>query len=47
MLQLNGANRAPGESFVPSDPAGNVYVYELDGFRFNETRDTGLISNMA
>lgn len=45
VLQLNAANRAAGENYVPSDPAAKVYVYELDGFRFNETRDTGLISN--
>jgi thiosulfate/3-mercaptopyruvate sulfurtransferase len=45
VLQLGPANRAAGENFVPSAPASNVYVYELDAFRFNETRDTGLISN--
>jgi 3-mercaptopyruvate sulfurtransferase SseA len=45
VLQLNAANRAAGENYVPSSPASNVYVYEIDGFRFNETRDTGLISN--
>ncbi|MBX3228084.1 MAG: hypothetical protein KIT84_27335 [Labilithrix sp.] len=45
VLQLNGANRAAGENFVPSNPSGNVHVYELDAFRFNETRDTGLVSN--
>jgi 3-mercaptopyruvate sulfurtransferase SseA len=45
VIQLNKANRAAGEDFVPSAPASNVYVYELDAFRFNETRDTGLISN--
>ncbi|MBX3259791.1 MAG: hypothetical protein KF782_08870 [Labilithrix sp.] len=45
VLQLNGANRGAGESYVPSSPSSNVYVYEIDGFRFNETRDTGLISN--
>ncbi len=45
VLQINAANRAAGENYVPSNPAGNVYVYELDAFRFNETRDTGLISN--
>lgn len=45
VLQLNAANRAAGENYVPSSPSTNVYVYEIDGFRFNETRDTGLISN--
>jgi thiosulfate/3-mercaptopyruvate sulfurtransferase len=45
VLQLNKANRGAGEDFVPSAPASNVFVYELDAFRFNETRDTGLISN--
>lgn len=45
VLQLNGANRAAGENFVPSTPSSNVFVYELDDFRFNETRDTGLVSN--
>lgn len=45
VLQINAANRAAGENYVPSNPAGKVYVYELDAFRFNETRDTGLISN--
>jgi thiosulfate/3-mercaptopyruvate sulfurtransferase len=45
VLQLNAANRAAGENYVPSSPASQVYVYELDAFRFNETRDTGLISN--
>lgn len=45
VLQLNKANRAAGEDYVPSAPASNVFVYELDAFRFNETRDTGLISN--
>lgn len=45
VLQINAANRAAGENYVPSNPGGNVYVYELDAFRFNETRDTGLISN--
>lgn len=44
VLQLNGANRAEGENYVPSNPSANVHVYELDEFRFNETRDTGLIS---
>lgn len=45
VIQVNKANRAAGEDFVPSSPSSNVYVYELDAFRFNETRDTGLISN--
>ncbi len=45
VLQLNGANRAAGENFVPANPANNVYVYQIDDFRFNEVRDTGLISN--
>lgn len=45
VIQLNAANRAAGENFIPSAPARNVYVFELDSFRFNETRDTGLISN--
>jgi 3-mercaptopyruvate sulfurtransferase SseA len=45
VLQLNGASRAPGESFVPSAPGSNVYVYLLDDFRFNQTRDTGLVSS--
>ncbi len=45
VLQLNAANRAAGENYVPSSPANGVYTYELDAFRFNETRDTGLISN--
>lgn len=45
VLQLNGANRAAGENFIPSNAASNVYAYELDAFRFNEVRDTGLISN--
>jgi len=45
VLQLNAANRAAGENFVPSSPSEGVYVYELDAFRFNETRDTGLISD--
>ncbi len=45
VLQLNKAARAAGEDYVPSAPASNVFVYELDTFRFNETRDTGLISN--
>lgn len=45
VLQLNKANRAPGEDYVPSRPDANVHVYEIDAFRFNETRDTGLISN--
>ena len=44
VLQLNKAARAAGEDFVPSSVATGVYVYELDTFRFNETRDTGLIS---
>lgn len=45
VLQLGPANRAAGENYVPTSPADGVYVYELDAFRFNETRDTGLISN--
>ncbi len=45
VLQLNAANRGPGENYIPTNPASNVYVYEIDGFRFNETRDTGLIAN--
>lgn len=45
VLQLNAANRAAGENYVPSSPSTKVYTYELDAFRFNETRDTGLISN--
>lgn len=45
ILQLNGANRAAGENYVPPNTANNVYTYELDAFRFNEARDTGLISN--
>lgn len=45
ILQLNGANRAPGENFIPSEPEDGVYVFEIDEFRFNEARDTGLISN--
>lgn len=45
VLQLNGANRAAGENFVPSAPEDGVYVFEIDEFRFNEARDTGLISN--
>ncbi|MFN7700171.1 MAG: hypothetical protein ACK5U8_19905 [Deltaproteobacteria bacterium] len=43
VLQLNAANRAAGESFVPSAPSARVYTYLLDEFRFNQTRDTGLI----
>jgi thiosulfate/3-mercaptopyruvate sulfurtransferase len=45
VLQLNAANRAPGENYVPSSTADKVHVYEIDAFRFNETRDTGLVSN--
>lgn len=45
VLQLNAAARAPGEDYIPSSPANGVYVFEIDAFRFNETRDTGLISN--
>lgn len=45
VLQLSAANRAAGEDYVPSNAGSRVYVYELDAFRFNETRDTGLISN--
>ncbi|MET0287519.1 MAG: sulfurtransferase [Polyangiales bacterium] len=45
VLQLNAANRAAGELYVPSTPTSRVYTYELDSFRFNEVRDTGLISN--
>ncbi len=44
VLQFNGANRAAGENYIPAKPADNVYTYRLDDFRFNETRDTGLIS---
>lgn len=44
VVQLNAAHRDEGEDFVPSAPASNVYVYLLDDFRFNQTRDTGLIS---
>lgn len=45
VLQLNKANRAAGEDYIPSDPSRNVYAFELDDFRFNEIRDTGLITN--
>ena len=45
VLQLNAAARVPGEDYIPSSPANGVYVFEIDAFRFNETRDTGLISN--
>lgn len=45
VLQLNGANRAEGENFIPSSPEDGVYVFEIDEFRFNEARDTGLISD--
>jgi len=45
ILQLNGANRAEGENFIPSSPEDGVYVFEIDEFRFNEARDTGLISD--
>lgn len=45
VLQLNAANRAAGEDYVPTDADSGVYVFELDAFRFNETRDTGLVSN--
>lgn len=48
VLQLNEANRGGAsstEDYVPSNPSEGVYVYQLDSFRFNETRDTGLISN--
>lgn len=45
ILQLNGANRSAGENFIPSKPEDGVYVFEIDDFRFNEARDTGLISN--
>lgn len=45
ILQINGANRAPGENYIPSNQGSRVYVFELDAFRFNEQRDTGLISN--
>lgn len=45
ILQLNGANRAEGENYIPSSPEDGVYVFEIDEFRFNEARDTGLISN--
>ncbi len=45
VLQINAANRAAGENYVPSTPSARVYTYELDDFRFNQTRDTGLISN--
>jgi len=45
VLQLNGANPANDLDYVQADPANNVFVYELDSFRFNAIRDTGLISN--
>jgi len=45
VLQLNAAARAAGEDYVPSSTSRKVHTYLLDGFRFNETRDTGLISN--
>jgi|GEM_PF-2329757 len=45
VLQLSAANRAAGEDYVPSNVGARVYVYELDAFRFNETRNTGLIAN--
>lgn len=45
VLQLSAAARAAGENYVQSNAGAKVYVYELDAFRFNETRDTGLISN--
>ncbi|HSC89547.1 MAG TPA: hypothetical protein VLC09_19830 [Polyangiaceae bacterium] len=50
VLQLTPANRGSAEStedYVPSTPASRVYVYELSAFRFNETRDTGLVSASA
>ena len=43
--QLNGAERTDGKNDVPSDATKEVYTFELDAFRFNETRDTGLSSN--
>jgi hypothetical protein len=43
--EVNAAARAAGEDYIPSSPANGVYVFEIDAFRFNETRDTGLISN--
>lgn len=45
VLQLNGANRAAGENFIPAAPEDGVYVFEIDDFRFNEQRDTGLVSD--
>jgi 3-mercaptopyruvate sulfurtransferase SseA len=45
VLQLNGANPATDLDYVPANPASNVFVYELDAFRFNAVRDTGLVSN--
>lgn len=45
VLQLNSANRAEGENFIPAAPEADVYVFEIDEFRFNEKRDTGLISD--
>lgn len=54
ILQTDVANRATGDGttwnpYVKSDATKGVYVYELNdyrtGFRFNQTRDSGLFSN--
>lgn len=45
VLQLNAANRAAGEDYIPTDADSGVYTFEIDAFRFNETRDTGLVEN--
>ncbi|TGL88591.1 sulfurtransferase [Leptospira congkakensis] len=54
ILQTDVANRATGDGtgwspYVKSDASKGVYVYELNdyrtGFRFNQTRDSGLFSN--
>lgn len=52
ILQTDVANRVAADShlaYVKSDASKGVYVYELNdyrtGFRFNQTRDSGLFSN--
>jgi thiosulfate/3-mercaptopyruvate sulfurtransferase len=58
ILQTDAANRITGDSknqFIAQNPAKGVYVYLLDDyqtsgtttFRFNQTRDTGLVKNSA
>ncbi|GBF50703.1 rhodanese-like protein [Leptospira ryugenii] len=58
ILQTDSANRITGDTkrpFIAENPSKGVYVYLLDdyqtsgttNFRFNQTRDTGLVKNSA